>query len=923
MGEYLNKKGLNTFWNKIKSYVQTENTTIKSEVDAQLDTKASVDSLKNYALASDVPTKVSQLTNDSGYLTEHQSLKDYATTSYVSTNYVSNTALEQAAYIQASALEPYAKTEDIATTYVALRFLEANYLTSKEIANQYTKTADIEAKYATIEELVSYYVTVNYLTMNYITADAIKAEYAYKTEVPTKVSQLENDKNYLTEHQDISNLATTAQLEEKVDKETGKGLSQENFTTELKTKLAGLSNYDDTTLTNLVNNKVDKIDGMQLSTEDFTTAYKDKLDGIANKANNYVHPTTAGNKHIPAGGAVNNLLAWDSDGTAKWFDYDAKVNESLTFMLGAISETNDTVSTLQTKLDTVEEGANNYVHPTTSGYKHIPSGGSENDFLVWDSDGTAKWADSTDTFDLKFGILSNSLDTLSSQISDLEDKQTATTTKLTELDNTDITLTSEIDKIKSSLDLIGTYGLDMYSYGVAWTSGQESPTLTRVGNTALHKTLPIQSAYKGCVAKGNQIQYYLDDFYWSTGYIEDTTTGRFTDVAADLTGTDGTVKVYTPKFYAKQGYDDSTNQYYARISLLKIDDTWTEIPELLIDAYMSTVDASDAENIKLVSVVNTTANFRGGLYRADYDQYLTSNPYKCDLGKPATYLDRVTARQYAANAGGELLCYEYYKWIFYWNCVIEYATFNIRDDFNDRLGNDYPTGGLGVGITNLSTTTWTKINGHTAITPCGSGNSLGNYSGTFDLHLDATTDYNTITLTGTRYRGFENPFGDIDLILDGVVLNSESLNTTTPLAITKATASNVYTTTDPSEFTDVVGNKTYVASFYDTAGYVTEFNNNEITPEQPILGDTGTSTTFKCAYSQGNVNKYSNDTIRILVVQSNAETDEQAGPASLNASYKTDFFSAFAGYRTVHRNPIAPTLSDDSGGDDSGGELLG
>ena len=34
--------------------------------------------------------------------------------------------------------------------------------------------------------------------------------------------------------------------------------------------------------------------------------------------NKYVHPTTAGNKHIPSGGATNQILAYSADGTAKW-----------------------------------------------------------------------------------------------------------------------------------------------------------------------------------------------------------------------------------------------------------------------------------------------------------------------------------------------------------------------------------------------------------------------------------------------------------------------------------------------------------------------------------------------------------------------------------------------------------------------------
>ena len=51
--------------------------------------------------------------------------------------------------------------------------------------------------------------------------------------VPTKVSELENDSNFLTEHQDLSHY---------VQKEEGKGLSTKDFTQEDKDKLDGIEN---------------------------------------------------------------------------------------------------------------------------------------------------------------------------------------------------------------------------------------------------------------------------------------------------------------------------------------------------------------------------------------------------------------------------------------------------------------------------------------------------------------------------------------------------------------------------------------------------------------------------------------------------------------------------------------------------------
>jgi hypothetical protein len=71
----------------------------------------------------------------------------------------------------------------------------------------------------------------------------------------------------------------------------------------------------------------------------------------------YVHPTTAGNKHIPAGGSANQVLKYSADGTAVW----------------------------GTDADTI------YTHPTTSGNKHVPAGGSVGNLLANSADGTAAW----------------------------------------------------------------------------------------------------------------------------------------------------------------------------------------------------------------------------------------------------------------------------------------------------------------------------------------------------------------------------------------------------------------------------------------------------------------------------------------------------------------------------------------------------
>lgn len=67
----------------------------------------------------------------------------------------------------------------------------------------------------------------------------------------------------------------------KVDKEENKGLSTNDYTTDEKNKLAGLSNYDDTEVKTSLAGKVDKVTGKGLSTNDYTDEDQTKLAGIS------------------------------------------------------------------------------------------------------------------------------------------------------------------------------------------------------------------------------------------------------------------------------------------------------------------------------------------------------------------------------------------------------------------------------------------------------------------------------------------------------------------------------------------------------------------------------------------------------------------------------------------------------------------
>lgn len=65
---------------------------------------------------------------------------------------------------------------------------------------------------------------------------------------------------------------------------------------------------------------------------------KSKLDNVADNANNYTHPTTSGNKHIPSGGSAGQILRWSEDGTAVWGSKYGYTSPATRTALGGIKQ---------------------------------------------------------------------------------------------------------------------------------------------------------------------------------------------------------------------------------------------------------------------------------------------------------------------------------------------------------------------------------------------------------------------------------------------------------------------------------------------------------------------------------------------------------------------------------------------------------
>lgn len=149
------------------------------------------------------------------------------------------------------------------------------------------------------------------------------------------------------------------------------------------------------TIMNELSEKVDKVSGKQLSSND----YSDSEKAIVADANAKKH--THSNKSVLDKITQTLLDNWNvaythvSDSVKhitsaermSWNDADSKKHTH-----GNKTVLDKLTQVMLDKLAGIAEGANKYVHPTTSGNKHIPTGGANGQFLKWSADGTAVWA---------------------------------------------------------------------------------------------------------------------------------------------------------------------------------------------------------------------------------------------------------------------------------------------------------------------------------------------------------------------------------------------------------------------------------------------------------------------------------------------------------------------------------------------------
>ena len=178
------------------------------------------------------------------------------------------------------------------------------------------------------------------------------------------------------------------------------------------------------------------------------------------------------------------------------------------------------------------------------------------------------------------------------------------------------------------------------------------------------------------------------------------------------------------------------------------------------------------------------------------------------------------------------------------------------------------------------------------LTPCGFGNDLGNHTGIKDLVIPKTNNIASKTFKMPRWRGFDNPFGDIDTNLDGIIIDADADNHPDNM-------NYVYTTDNPAKYGDTIAdiaNMRLAGLEVHQDGYIKLFDlgtTGEIIPK--VMG--GSTTTYKCASHEPGP---SSTTLRTLYVGGKADSGMGAGFGLFRSYSSVMDAGSFIGFRTVN-----------------------
>ena len=237
---------------KVSDLENDENFATTSQLNSGLNTKANSTHTHSYAELEDLPTLFSGNYND---LLNKPKIPTVVSDLTNDLNFVDTTAL--ATKSDKTHTHSYSSLTDLPTLKTRVSDMDdaTNYMTITQITTELNKKANTSHTH-TFDDLNGFFYDGD--TTNII--------------IPTKLGQLNNDMNFVTKSyvdEQISNIdknagnvgdtslfATKSDLNYKVDKIEGKGLSTNDFTDSYRLKLDRLTNFDDSEINQKYNNLI-------------------------------------------------------------------------------------------------------------------------------------------------------------------------------------------------------------------------------------------------------------------------------------------------------------------------------------------------------------------------------------------------------------------------------------------------------------------------------------------------------------------------------------------------------------------------------------------------------------------------------------------------------------------------------------------
>ena len=281
-GNYKDLINKPTIPTKVSDLENDENFATTSQLNSGLNTKANSTHTHSYAELEDLPTLFSGNYND---LLNKPKIPTVVSDLTNDLNFVDTTAL--ATKSDKTHTHSYSSLTDLPTLKTRVSDMDdaTNYMTITQITTELNKKANISHTH-TFDDLNGFFYDGD--TTNII--------------IPTKLGQLNNDMNFATKSyvdEQISNIdisagnigdtslfATKSDLNYKVDKIEGKGLSTNDFTDSYRLKLDGLTNFNDSEINQKYNNLISLVNIPYNSDTNSVQLTTDRYQYISNFAKN-------------------------------------------------------------------------------------------------------------------------------------------------------------------------------------------------------------------------------------------------------------------------------------------------------------------------------------------------------------------------------------------------------------------------------------------------------------------------------------------------------------------------------------------------------------------------------------------------------------------------------------------------------------